>query len=244
MGHRSAGKSERYTGKQVTPVAGRQVGASSRPARLEIVLKCGTDGSREAIEKALREEGADRLELAVIHSGVGEVNKNDILLAATASRLIIGFEVGVNPHLEAELQKSGVEVRLYQVIYRLLEDLLALETSLITEPSEEQITGQGKVIAIFKGTRHGIILGCEVTSGRLAVGERFRVIGAMGPIYQGRIESLHIEKTVVRAAIPPQRVGLLIHDFQRAGVGDLIESFRPGGPPASGWHPQAGVLHR
>ena len=101
-----------------------------------------------------------------------------------------------------------------------------------------------KVIAIFKGTRHGIILGCEVTSGRLAVGERFRVIGAMGPIYQGRIESLHIEKTVVRAAIPPQRVGLLIHDFQRAGVGDLIESFRPGGPPASGWHPQAGVLHR
>lgn len=214
------------------------------PERLEIVLKCAQDGSREAIEKALAEKAPARLKLAIIHAGVGDVNKNDILLAATASRLIVGFEVGVNPQLEAELRKNGVEVRLYQVIYRLLEDLLALEASLVFEPEGEQVMGQAKVVALFKGSRHGIILGCEVTSGRLAVGERFRLIGAMGPLYSGRIESLHIEKNVVRAAVPPQQVGLQIHDFQRAAVGDLIESFRPGGPPPPVWSPKVGVFNR
>ncbi|NTV15292.1 MAG: hypothetical protein HGA96_15395 [Desulfobulbaceae bacterium] len=217
---------------------------SAGESRLEIVLKCGTDGSRAAIEKVLLEKLPSRVNLAIIHTGVGEVNKNDILMAATASRLIVGFEVGVNPHLEVELRKSGVEVRLYQVIYRLLEDLLALEASLLVETETEQIIGQAKVVALFKGTRHGVILGCEVTAGRLAVGERFRVIGAMGQIYSGRVESLHIEKTEVRAAVVPQRVGLQVHDFQRAAVGDLIESFRPGGPPPPVWQPKPGVFHR
>jgi translation initiation factor IF-2 len=212
--------------------------------RLEIVLKCATDGSRAAIEKALREKRPARLDLAIIHSGVGEVNKNDILLAATGSRLIVGFEVGVNPHLEEELRKSNVEVRLYRVIYRLVEDLLALEDSLVIEPTAEEVIGQARVIALFKGNRHGIILGCQVSSGRLAVGERFRLIGAMGQVYEGRIESLHIEKEAVRAVVPPQQMGLKINDFQRATVGDLVESFRPAAPPPPIWQPKPGVFNR
>lgn len=243
MGHRAGRKAAKPKSQLVVPAP---VGHLEQPgmARLEIVLKCGADGSRAAIEKALREKLPARVALAIIHAGVGEVNKNDILMAATASRLIVGFEVGVNPHLDVELRKSGVEVRLYSVIYRLVEDLLALETALTVVPDSEQILGQAKVIALFKGTRHGIILGCEVTAGRLAVGERFRLIGAMGPLYTGRIESLHIEKAEVRAAVPPQRVGLQIHDFQRATVGDLIESFRPGGPPPPVWQPKPGVFNR
>ena len=219
-------------------------GEASGGARLAIVLKCGTDGSRAAVEKALREKTPGGVELTVIHCGVGEVNKNDILLAATGSRLIVGFEVGVNPHLEEELRRSGVEVRLYRVIYRLLEDLLALEDSLLVVQVVEQLIGQAKVIALFKGTRHGVILGCQVSAGKLAVGERFRLIGAMGPLYEGRIESLHIEKAEVRAAVVPQQVGLRIHDFQRATVGDLIESYRPGPPPPPVWQPQPGVFPR
>jgi translation initiation factor IF-2 len=240
MGHRAGQQTNRQNPKR-NPAVPTGPDETSGPRRLEIVLKCGTDGSRAAIEKVLREKRPERLELAIIHSGVGEVNKNDILLAATASRLIVGFEVGVNPHLEEELRKSGVEVRLYQVIYRLLEDLLALEGSLLVEPAAEQIIGQAKVIALFKGTRHGVILGCQVSAGRLAVGERFRLIGAMGPLYEGRIESLHIEKAEVRAAVVPQQVGLQIHDFQRATVGDLIESFRPGPPPPPVWQAKPGV---
>lgn len=243
MGHRSVDKQTRPGQKRV---ATGPLGDADTPgvARLEIVLKCGSDGSRAAIEKVLREQRAERLEVAIIHSGVGEVNKNDILLAATASRLIVGFEVGVNPHLDEELRQSGVEVRLYRVIYRLVEDLSALEVSLVEEPAAEELLGQAKVIALFKGHRHGIILGCQVSSGRLAVGARFLVIGAMGPVYEGRIESLHIGKEAVRAAVPPQRVGLQIRDFQRVAVGDLVESFRPGAPPPPVWHPMPGVFNR
>jgi len=243
MGHRPDRNLVKHGAKQVGSAPLRPPEASGLP-RLEIVIKCGTDGSRAAIEKALREKLPSQVSLAIIHNGVGPVNKNDILLATTASRLIVGFEVGVNPHLDEELRRNGVEVRLYQVIYRLLEDLLALEASLLVEADAEQILGQAKVVALFKGTRHGVILGCEVTAGRLAVGERFRLIGAMGPIYSGKVESLHIEKSEVRAAIPPQRVGLQVHDFQRAAVGDLIESFRPAGPPPPVWQPKPGVLRR
>lgn len=233
MGHRPKHQPSRHNSKQ---------SATPGPSRLMIVLKCGTDGSREAIEKALREQKPEQLEVAIIHSGVGEVNKNDILLAATGSRLIIGFEVGVNQHLEEELRRSAVEVRLYRVIYKLIEDLVALEASLLAAPADEQSLGQARVIALFKGTRHGIILGCQVSSGRLSVGERFRLIGAMGPIYEGKIESLHIEKDPVRAAVPPQQVGLQISDFQRATVGDLVESFRPGGPAPPVWQPKPGIF--
>jgi len=211
---------------------------------LEVVLKCATDGSRAAVEKGLREQRPEGLAVKIIHSGVGGVNKNDILLAATGSRLIVGFEVGINPHLDEELRRNGVEVRLYQVIYRLVEDLLALEGSLVAGPVGEEILGQAKVVALFKGARHGIILGCQVSSGRLSVGERFRVIGAMGPVHEGRIGSLHIEKDEVRSAVAPQRVGLKIDDFQRAAVGDLVEAYRPGAPPPPAWRPRPGVFRR
>lgn len=243
MGHRTI--HQKPAGRPAAPGTPlRREGTEARRPRLEIVLKCGADGSLAAIEKELREKGGEAVELAVIHAGVGEVNKNDILLAATASRLIVGFEVGINPHLEAELRQSGVEVRLYRVIYHLVEDLLALESTLVAEPEPEQVVAQARVVALFKGTRHGIILGCEVESGRLAVGERFRVIGAMGPVYEGRIESLHIEKAEVRSAVPPQRVGLQVRDFQRAAVGDLVESFRPAPPAVRAWRPTPGVFPR
>lgn len=243
MGHRFDHQTSRHDQKRRAPATPGPVEVAVLP-RLEIVLKCGADGSREAIEKVLREKRPERLEVTVIHSGIGDVNKNDVLLAATGSRLVVGFEVGVNPHLEEELHRNGVEVRLYRVIYRLVEDLLALEGSLLEKPAVEQLLGQAKVIALFKGHRHGVILGCELSSGRLAVGERFRVIGAMGPVYEGRIESLHIEKDAVRAAIAPQRVGLGIRDFHRAAVGDLVESFRPGPPPVPVWQPKPGVFLR
>jgi len=221
---------------------GRQAPASG--AALELVLKCGADGSREAVEQALAEVSWSGPRPAIIHSGVGDVNKSDVLLAETASRLIVGFEVGVTPHLEEALRQGGVEVRLYRVIYRMVEDLRELAQSLVEKPATEEIIGQARVIAQFKSSRHGIILGCAVDSGRLALGEKFRLIGAMGVLHEGRIESLHIGKDTVRQATPPQQVGLKIDGFQHASVGDLVESFRPRKESAKPWIPNPRVLQR
>jgi translation initiation factor IF-2 len=118
MSHKKPGKTERKPRPAPAPVSRTD---SSR-GRLELVLKCGADGSREAVEQALAEASWPGQAPVVIHSGVGEVNKSDVLLAESATRLVIGFEVGVTPLLDEVLRKSGVEVRLYRVIYRMVAD--------------------------------------------------------------------------------------------------------------------------
>ncbi|MBW2466864.1 MAG: hypothetical protein JRF02_06135, partial [Deltaproteobacteria bacterium] len=130
------------------------------------------------------------------------------------------------------------------VIYKLLEDLESIGRSFIPRKLTEEIIGTAKVIALFKSSRKGIILGCEVLSGKLALGRQFRVLGAMGPMYNGIIESLHIEKDAVREAHKGQQVGLKISDFKKAKIGDLVESFQPEtGQRFQTWQPKGKIVY-
>ncbi|MEW6487962.1 MAG: hypothetical protein AB1578_08610 [Thermodesulfobacteriota bacterium] len=210
--------------------------------RLEVVVKADTAGTLEAVTQGLSRTTPGDGELRIIGAGLGEVAKSDVLMATTGSRLVLGFQVPVGPRVEEYSREQGVEIRLYQVIYTLLEEARNLLQSLSPKQPVEHIVGRAKVIALFKGSRKGIILGCEVTEGRLAVGERFRVIDPAGPIHEGRIGSLHIGPDAVREARPGQQAGLKIEGFQKARVGDWVECFRvtaPGGPPP--WTPRPGV---
>ena len=99
------------------------------------------------------------------------------------------------------------------------------------------------MIALFKSSRKGTILGCEVLEGTLAMGKKFRVISAIGPIYTGKIQSLHIEKEVVQMAKVGQKVGLKISDFKKAKVGDQVECFEVvGSKDFKPWQPTGNVL--
>ena len=112
-----------------------------------------------------------------------------------------------------------------------------------TEEKGEIITGKAKVIALFKSSRKGIILGCEVLEGTLSVGKRFRIVSAMGPVYTGKIESLHIQKDRVKEAHPHQQVGLKVIGLKKASIGDLVECFeiaRTSGGRI--WQPTGGVF--
>jgi translation initiation factor IF-2 len=216
----------------------------SAEIKLEIVLKCRTSGSVETVDSAIASLAVPGVEISCINTGIGVISKSDIFMAETGSRLIIGFEVGCMPHLEQLIAEHNVEIRLYEVIYRLLEDLEATARSLVPHAASEEIVGSARVIALFKSSRKGIILGCEVLSGKLAAGHSFRVLDPMGPIYTGTIESLHIEKDAVREARKGQQVGLKITDFNKARIGDLIESFQVKaqqyGKP---WQPQGKIFH-
>ena len=194
--------------------------------RLEIVLKCDTSGCAEAIIAAISSLNQPAVEINIISSGLGAVNKSDIFMAETGSRLIVGFNVGLMPQIDRTASEHSVEIRIYEVIYKLLEDLESIAESLAPQESSEEIIGSAKVIALFKSSRKGIILGCEVLKGKLMLGNSFRILGPMGPMYSGRIESLHIEKDAVGEAVKGQQVGLKIRDFNRARLGDLVESFR------------------
>lgn len=209
--------------------------------KLEVVLKCDSAGSVEAVTTVLSQTVVPGIEISIVRSGVGLVNKSDVLLAGTAGGLVVGFQVGMMPGLEKLLRDSSVEVRLHGLIYRLAEDIKAIAESMVPSPAEEQIIGAGAVIALFKGTRKGIIIGCEVRDGFLAVGQRFRIISPMGPVYTGTIESMHIEERAVQKATRGQQVGIRIRDFKKTRIGDLVESFRAA-PKKNLWKPRAGVV--
>lgn len=193
--------------------------------RLEIILKCDSIGSAEAVGRSL--SGIPGEQIAIIRTGIGAVNKSDVLVAETAGKLIIGFQVEPVPGLEKTLSEHRVEVRLYSVIYTLIDDLREISAQLSQELPQDQIIGSAKVIALFKSSRRGIILGCEITEGTLAVGQHFRVISAMGPVYSGVIDSLHSGDHAIQKAVAGQQVGLKLLNFDKVNKGDLIESFRP-----------------
>lgn len=213
-------------------------------SKLEIVLKCDATGSLEAAASGIEALNQSQTEIEIISRGVGAVTKSDVFMAETGSRLILGLNVGLMPHLEKLSAEHNVEIRLYEVIYRLLEDLKSVAKSLVQPEPKEKITGTARVIKIFKSSRKGIILGCEILKGKLALGDSFRVLGAMGPLYTGTVESLHIEESAVKEGRKGQKVGLKIRDFNKAKIGDLVEAFQTvEGEHVEPWQPEGKVFY-
>ena len=211
--------------------------------KLEIVLKTDSFGTREAILSAIKAIHNHQVDLEITQSDIGDVSKNDLFLAETASRLVIGFNVDILPKVKELAKERQVEVRLYDVIYKLVDGLKQTALSLLPREEREEITGRAKVIALFPGGRKSLILGCEVLEGTLALGKKFRLISDPGAVYEGTVESLHIEKNEVKEAKPGQQVGLKIPEFKRAKIGDLVECYvavRPKGPGR--WEPRGGVF--
>src|SRR5208337_3046766 len=126
------------------------VSAQSKKTKLEIVLKCDTAGSVEAVTHSLAALTVTDVDISVIHSGIGAISKSDVLFAETASRLIVGFQTGVMALLDKVLKEHRVEVRLYDVIYNLIDDIKAIAGALVAHFAEEQLIGSGKIIALFK----------------------------------------------------------------------------------------------
>ncbi|MBF0507241.1 MAG: translation initiation factor IF-2, partial [Nitrospirae bacterium] len=124
--------------------------AEIKKLKFGIVLKCDSVGSVEAVTNSLAALTTPNVKISVIHSGIGSISVSDVLFAETASRLIIGFQVGVMPAMEKILRERGVEVRLYDVIYKLTDDIQTIAEELVPRIPEEQIIGSGKIIALFK----------------------------------------------------------------------------------------------
>lgn len=226
-----------------TPGAQERHPQKSLPS-LEIVLKCDSVGSLEAAVPLIKGAGHPQVPIEIIHSSVGPVSKSDLQMALTGSRLVIGFNVDMMPEIDSVSREKGIEVRFYNVIYRLASDLKEITSLLLPQKREEEkITGQAKVIALFKSRRGGIILGCEVVKGAVAFGDNFRIISAMGQKYTGRIESLHIEKDAVKEARKGQQVGLQILDFKDAKIGDIVECVEvEKQETVRKWRPRGGVF--
>ncbi len=211
--------------------------------KLEIVLKCDVAGTAEAVTASLAEIEVPGVQINLIQSGVGNISKSDMLMARTGSKLVVGFSVDTMPKLEQEIKEFGVEVRLYDTIYKLTEDIRKIALSFKSREAEDKITGKAKVIATFNISRKGMVIGCEVLEGAIEVGKNFRVITAMGPAYFGKITSLQIERQNVKSAKPGNQIGIKLEGWNKAKVDDLVECFESIQPKGGGrWQAKSGIV--
>jgi len=193
---------------------------------LNIVLKVDVQGSIEAIAKSLQELGTAEVRTNILHAGVGDVSESDVMLAAASSAIIIGFHVRCEAQARALAGEQGIDVRLYQVIYDIIDDVKAAMVGLLAPVFEEEVLGQAEVKALFKVSRLGTVAGCGVTRGRMVRGADVRVLRGGEKVFQGKIESLKHLKDDVREVQEGYECGILTPGFNDYQIGDVLEAYR------------------
>ncbi|MEK7450305.1 MAG: translation initiation factor IF-2 [Planctomycetota bacterium] len=193
---------------------------------LKIIIKTDVKGSLEVIRNLLNTIiGAEKVKLKIIHTGVGQITESDILLADASDAIIVGFHVSAEERARQIAQERRIEIKLYDIIYQLSDDIkLALEGLL--EPEKiEVINGHLTVRNIFKISRTGIIAGCMMTDGKVARSDQVRVKRENQIIFEGKIESLKRFKDDVREVTEGFECGIKLNNFDNIRVGDQIESY-------------------
>jgi len=194
-------------------------------ATLNLVVKADVQGSLEALTEALRRLERDDVKLAFVHRAVGGITENDISLAATTNATIIGF--GVRPDRKARelADAEQVEIRTYEIIYQVLEDIEKAMVGLLAPEFEEVVTGDAEVREIFRIPRVGAIAGCYVQSGVITRGSKVRFLREGVIIWKGAISSLKRFKEDAREVREGFECGIGLSDFQDLKAGDIIETY-------------------
>jgi translation initiation factor IF-2 len=194
-------------------------------ATLNLVLKADVQGSLEAVSEALRKLERDEVKLAFVHRAVGAINENDISLAATTNSTLIGFNVRPDRKARELAGSEGVEIRTYEIIYKLLEDIGRAMIGMLAPEFEEVVTGEAEVREIFRVPKLGAIAGCLVTSGQITRGSKVRFLRDGTIIWKGAIQSLKRFKDDAREVREGFECGVGLSDFQDLKPGDVIETF-------------------
>lgn len=198
---------------------------ADKRARLGVVVKTDTQGSLEALCDALRKLEHPEVELNLVHRAVGGITENDVRLAQAGEALVIGFNVRPDVNARREAALGGVEIRLYDVIYKAVEDIEAAVSGLLRAEHEEVVTGSAAVRATFKIPRVGVVAGCYVQDGVVSRGSDARLIRDGVVVYTGRIASLKRFKEDVKEVQSGFECGIGLESFQDLKEGDVIETF-------------------
>ena len=194
-------------------------------ATLNLVLKADVQGSVEALTESLRKLERDEVKLAFVHRGVGGITENDITLAAATNATLIGFNVRPDKKARDIAESEHVEIRSYEVIYKLLEDIERAMLGLLAPEFEEVVTGEAEVREIFRVPKAGSIAGCLVQSGTITRGSKVRFLREGTIIWKGSINTLRRFKDDAREVREGFECGIGLSDFQDLKQGDIIETF-------------------
>ncbi len=192
---------------------------------LALVIKGDVMGSVEAIDDALNKLDVPEVRLRVLHKGAGAITENDVSLAATAGAIIIGFSVRPTPAARDLATREGVDIRLYSVIYQVVEDIEQALRGLLAPEFEERPLGTAEVRQLFRVPRVGVVAGSYVTSGEITRGAKARLVRDGVVVYDGRIDSLRRFKEDARTVSAGYECGIGLENFQDVKEGDLIEAY-------------------
>jgi translation initiation factor IF-2 len=194
-------------------------------ASLNLVVKADVQGSLEAVTESLRKLERPEVKVGFVLRGVGGITESDIQLAATSSATIIGFNVRPSRQAREMAEVEEVEIRTYEIIYKLLEDIEAAMVGMLEPEFEESVTGEAEVREVFRVPKIGAVAGCMVQNGVITRGAKVRFLREGTIIWKGEISSLRRFKEDVREVAAGFECGIGLSDFQDLKPGDVIETY-------------------
>ena len=192
---------------------------------INVVLKTDTNGSLEAVKSSLEKIDVEGVKINVIRGAVGGITESDVVLAQASNAIIIGFNVRGNNKVVDIAKEYNVEIRLYDIIYKVVEDMEKAMKGMLEPIYEEKVTGTVEIRQLFKFSKVGMIAGCHVTSGTIKNNDKARLVRDGIVIYNGSIKSLQHEKDQVKEMTKDHDCGLTLENFQDYKEGDIVEVY-------------------
>ncbi len=199
---------------------------SSGLKQFPLIIKGDVQGSVEAIVTALDKLGTDEVRARIVHSGAGAITESDISLAETSGAVIIGFNVRANKQAREASDHLGIEIRYYNIIYDLIDDIKQAMSGLLSPERRETFLGNAEILEVFNITKTGKVAGCRVTEGRMERGAGVRLVRDNVVIHEGTLKTLKRFKDEVSEVPVGQECGMAFTNYEDIRAGDVIEAFR------------------
>jgi len=199
--------------------------AGEEAQNLNLLLKADVQGSLEAISEALRKLSTDEIKIALLHGGAGAITESDILLASASNAIIIGFNIRPTAKIKEVAEQEKVDIRFYDIIYKLVDDIKAAMSGMLSPDIKEVYLGQADVQQIFSVPKIGTIAGCMVSDGKLKRNAQIRLLRNGVVIYTGKLASLKRFKDDAKEVTKGYDCGAALENFNDIKIGDIIEAF-------------------
>ena len=192
---------------------------------INVIVKADVNGSSEAVKNSLEKIEVEDVRIKVIRSSVGAITESDVVLAKASNAIIIGFNIRPNNSIRDYAKENGVEIRLYDIIYKVVEEMEAAMKGMLDPVYEEKVLGSAEVRQLFKFSKVGVIAGSYVIDGIIKNDAKARIIRDGVVVYDGQINSLQREKDSVKEVKKGFECGLTIENFNDIKVKDIIEAY-------------------
>ncbi len=191
-----------------------------------LVIKGDVQGSVEAIVAALEKLGTDEVGARVVHCGVGGISESDVSLAEASGAAVIGFNVRAHKEAREAAERSGIEIRYYNIIYNLVDDVKSAMSGLLAPTLRETMLGNASILEVFDISKVGKVAGCRVTDGNVERGANVRLIRDNVVVHEGKLSTLKRFKDEVKEVTAGQECGMAFENYQDMRAGDVIECYR------------------